>query len=242
MKKVIQQIFKVEKPIIGMLHLRGDTPEEVLQIAREEADMMFNAGVNAVLVEDYFGSPGDVVNVLKMMQSDYADKVYGVNLLGDFVGSYRLAQQYGAAFMQVDSICGHLTPEEEKTYFAEVDACRADGDVFVLGGVRFKYQPVRSGRSVKDDLNIGKQHCDAIVVTGVGTGIETDLEKIKRFRGILGDFPLIVGAGMSAETAKEQLLDSDGGIVGSYFKKDGEANLCNPMIPERVQRFMQACR
>ena len=242
MNKTFYQVFQTEKPIIGMLHLRGDTPQQVLRIAREETEMMFGAGVSAVLAEDYFGSVGDVANVLKMLQRDFADTVYGVNLLGDFVGSYRLAQRYGAAFMQTDSICGHLTPEMEKDYFAKVDACRADGDVFVLGGVRFKYQPVLSGRSEEEDLRIGRQHCDAIVVTGAGTGIETELDKIKRFRTFLGDFPLIVGAGMTAETAKEQLKYSDGGIVGSYFKENGEAGFRSPMIPERVQEFMRSCK
>lgn len=242
MTTFFKQTFKTDKPIIGMLHLRGDTPQEVLQIAREEADMMYRNGVTAVLAEDYFGSPSDVERVLAMLQSDFSGRVYGVNLLGDFVGSYRAAQKYDAAFMQVDSICGHLTLENEKAYFAKVDACRANGNVFVLGGVRFKYQPVCSGRSVKEDLHIATKHCDAVVVTGAGTGIETDLKKIKEFRSILGEFPLIVGAGMTAETAKEQLDYSDGAIVGSYFKENGEAGSHSPMEEARVQAFMQACR
>ena len=31
-------LFKNEKPILGMLHLKGDTDEEVLQIAIKEMD------------------------------------------------------------------------------------------------------------------------------------------------------------------------------------------------------------
>ena len=242
MTEAFRSVFKTDQPIIGMLHLRGDSPEEVLQIAREETEMMFRNGVAAVLAEDYFGTSSDVIRVLEMLKRDFSDKVYGVNLLGNFVGSYRAAQRYGATFMQVDSICGHLTPEEEKRYFPEVDACRTIGDVFVLGGVRFKYQPICSGRSLEEDLTIAQRHCDAIVVTGEGTGIETDLEKIKEFRLILGAFPLIVGAGITAETAAEQLAYSDGAIVGSYFKANGHAGIRCPMEEERIKRFMQACR
>ena len=81
------------------------------------------------------------------------------------------------------------------------------------------------------------ERCDAIVVTGAGTGISTDLDKIKNFRAILGDFPLIVGAGMTAETAQEQLTFSDGAIVGSYFKEFGEAEY--PVDETRVKEFMR---
>jgi hypothetical protein len=73
--------------------------------------------------------------------------VVGVNVLDDFARSYELASQYGAPFMQVDSICGHLTPADEKGYFDMVDRYRADGRVAVIGGVRFKYQEYLSGRS-----------------------------------------------------------------------------------------------
>ena len=95
-------------------------------------------------------------------------------------------------------------------------------------------------RSLEEDLKLGMERCDAIVVTGAGTGINTDLEKIKTFRSILGDFPLIVGAGMTADTAQEQLAYSDGAIVGSYFKEFGEAEY--PVDEERVKEFICKAR
>ena len=36
--------------------------------------------------------------------------LYGVNLLDQFEKSYQLAERYGAKFMQVDSVAGHLSP------------------------------------------------------------------------------------------------------------------------------------
>ena len=89
---------------------------------------------------------------------------------------------------------------------------------------------------MEEDLEIGKQHCDAIVVTGEGTGINTDIEKIKEFRSVLGDFPLLVGAGMTADTVAEQLTYADGGIVGSFFKYNGDAY--GYMDEDRVKQFM----
>ena len=235
----ISQIFGTEKPIIGMLHLRGYGQEEVLSIAREEIEMMIRCGVNAVLVENYFGDKQDVIEVLKMLKAEYSDKVvYGVNVLGDFEASCELAHRYGAKFMQVDSVCGHLKPKQDEEYAKMIEEVRAKYPVFVLGGVRFKYQPVNSGRSLEEDLAIGMTRCNAIVVTGEGTGMDTDIEKIRTFRRIMGDFPLIVGAGMTPESVPEQLAIADGGIVGSYFKFEGQAH--NPMEEARVRCFMNA--
>ena len=63
----------------------------------------------------------------------------------------------------------------------------------VLGGVCFKYQPVCSGRTLEEDLQLGMQRCDAIVVTGEDTGRPTPPDKLYAFREIVGDFPLVVG-------------------------------------------------
>ena len=96
---------------------------------------------------------------------------------------------------------------------------RRDSDAVLLGGVRFKYQPIRSGRTVEEDLRLGMERCDAIVVTGEGTGMATPQEKVLKFRGILGDFPLIVGAGVTLDTVEETFKAGDGAIVGSWFKQ-----------------------
>ena len=233
-------VFHTEKPVIGMLHLLGGGEEDVLAIAREEIEIMYGAGVNAVMVENYFGGTRDVGNVLSLLREEYADRVYGVNVLGDFETAFNLAEQYNAAFVQVDSICGHLSPSHEQAYFDAIDRCRVETGIFLMGGVRFKYQPVRSGRTLAEDLAIGRRHCDAIVVTGEGTGIATDMEKIKEFRSHLPDSPLIVGAGITADTCAAQLAVADGGIVGSYFKYDGNAH--NRMDPQRVTAFMYALK
>ena len=67
-----------------------------------------------------------------------------------------------------------------------------------------------------------KARCDAVVTTGDATGIETPIDKLFRYKEILRDFPLIVGAGVNPENAYEQLKVVDGAIVGSCFKPDGE--------------------
>lgn len=233
----LSAVFGADKPIIGMLHLSGYGRDKILENAKREIEIMYCNGVNAVLVENYFGDQVDVENALKYLQETYPDKVYGVNMLGFPEMAFDLARKYGAKFVQMDSVCGHLVPSYEKPFLKKLEALRSDGDIFLLGGVRFKYQPYRSGRSLEEDLKLGMERCDAIVVTGEGTGIQTDLEKIKTYKAILDEFPLIVGAGMTAGTVAEQLAYADGGIVGSYFKEHGKAEY--PVDENRVRELMR---
>ena len=234
--RTIREVFGVNKPIIGMLHMSGYGPDEKMEIARKEIEIMYRNGVNAILVENYYGDHADVENALQYLQENYPDRVYGVNVLDDPDVAFDLARKYGAKFVQIDSVCGHALPQHDAELAKYLERLRGERDIFLLGGVRFKYTQHLSGRSLEEDLKLGMERCDAIVVTGAGTGISTDLEKIKTFRSILGDFPLIVGAGMTAETAQEQLVFSDGAIVGSYFKESGITDY--PVDEKRVQEFI----
>ena len=231
-------LFPRPKPIMAMLHLKGDNRDDILSRAAREADIYAAGGVDAMIVEDYYGDSTDVERVLAVLARERPHYIIGVNVLDNFAKSYALAAQYGAKFMQVDSICGHLTRANESAYFAMIDSYRRGGSVAVIGGVRFKYQPYLSGRSLAHDLALGRQYCDAIAVTGSGTGIDTDMQKIHEFRAILGDFPLVIGAGMTVAQVADKLAVADAAIVGSTFKdtrKDsGEVSAAH------VQEFMAA--
>lgn len=238
----------VAKPIVGMVHLRGQGREAVLAEAKREIEIYFESGVDAALAENYFGDAVDVENALAWLHKNCADRAYGVNLLdkeGDFRkccrDAFAMARAYGASFVQIDSVCGHLPPRADVELADFLESVRKEyADVLLFGGVRFKYHPVLSGRPVEKDLQLGKERCDAVVATGVGTGVETDYYKLLSFRKSLGDFPLVVGAGMTAENCKDQLSIADGAIVGSFFKEDGRAE--NPVSPSRAREFMSVVK
>ncbi|MBR0149897.1 MAG: hypothetical protein IJP89_00875 [Synergistaceae bacterium] len=231
-----QNVFPVDKPIIGMLHLNGYSPREVHDLAKREIEQMYSNGVDAVLAENYYGTADDVAWALDYLHSQYCGYVYGVNILGSAGMSFSLATEYDAKFIQIDSVCGHLEADKDELFAGKLQELRRKYPVFVLGGVRFKYQPVKSGRSTEEDLSIGKERCDAVVVTGSGTGKNTDMKKIRLFRDALGDFPLFVGAGMTEETCREQLSIADGAIVGTWFKQNGRTS--SPTDSDRVRKFM----
>ncbi|MCA0293844.1 MAG: membrane biogenesis protein [Actinobacteria bacterium] len=206
-------------PVFAMLHLKGETPTERQDRARREIDLLWRSGVDAVIVENYFGTVDDVVWALDHLRAERPDVRVGLNVLNDDWRGFELARAYGVAFLQLDSVAGHLTPDDDAAFAERINAERARTDALVFGGVRFKYQPYLSGRTLAEDLVLGAGRCDAIVVTGEGTGLVTPTEKVAEFRAVVGpEFPLVVGAGVTAENADAQLTGADGVIVGSALK------------------------
>lgn len=123
-------------------------------------------------------------------------------------------------------MCGHLAPKYDEEYARRLAEFRSQIDVVLLGGVHFKYQSVNSGRSLEEDLKLGAERCDAIVCTVEGTGIPTPLGKVKEFKAVLPDFPVVVGAGVTIETVQDTFQLSDGAIIGSWIKDEHLASCC----------------
>jgi uncharacterized protein len=223
-------------PIFAMIHLAGEDP---VKRALEEIDLLKEEGVNGVIVENYHGSAGDVVRALESIHSRDPSIAVGVNILpNEFDRSLPLAEQYDLDFVQLDHVAGwyrQIGELDSSAYSSVRGECPGP---LVLGGVWPKYYFPIEGSSLEDALEKGMQRADAIVVTGKGTGVETPLDKIKKFRQIMGDFPLIVGAGLNPQNGYEQLCIADGGIVGSCLKPDNDTSKL--IDRHRVRDFMAA--
>lgn len=207
------------KPVFGMIHTGSSADLDTLELAKKEIEIYLRHGIYP-LIENYFGSADDCETVLQWIAKAHPDSVYGINILGNYPLAFELAGKYGAKFIQIDSVCGHLSPDKDEQYAENLNALRkVHPDVLVFGGVRFKYQPVASGRSIPEDLRLGMDRCNAIVCTGEGTGQSTPFDKIEQFKDVVGEFPVIVGAGVTASTACHSAEISDGAIVGSWFKE-----------------------
>ena len=228
-----RELFTVEKPIIGMIHLAGADSSEIFERALEELEIYGAEGVNGAIIENYRGCVGDIENVLEHTSRNNPGIVIGVNVLGvrNSYPAFNFASAHGAKFVQVDSV----QTSDLSNLYAYNQNRFAHRDIQVLGGVRFKGTR-ETGNPLELDLRVGISRCEAIVTTGSGTGVETPIEKLEEFRIYLGGFPLIVGAGVNAGNAYEQLRVADGAIVGSDFKPERDIDL--PVNRERVRRLM----
>ena len=142
-----------------------------------------------------------------------------------------MAQKNGAKFIQFDSV---QTPDLNLDFYSELR--KRHKEIVVLGGIGFKGTK-ETGNSLTTDLNEGRIRCEAIVTTGVGTGTETPLVKLRAYKERLQEFPLIVGAGVNNQNAHAQFAIVDGAVIGIYFKGDG-VNTQLPISRERVQKLM----
>ena len=227
-----------KKPIIAMLHLKGDSDREIMERMIKETEIYYKNGIDAVMVENYFGDTENCVQALEYLHKNMPDQSYGVNILGDYEEAFMLAEKYHADFIQIDSVCGHLEPKTDSVYAKELIELKKNRNFQVLGGLRFKYQPIRSGRTLEEDAVLAKQRCDAVVTTGEGTGKDCPTEKLVEFRSVLSGFPLIVGAGVTVDNVCEKLQFADGVIIGSWLK-DGHhdyGDVCEAYVKEFMDR------
>lgn len=207
-----------KKPIIGMIHLAGKSGRERITRAIDELNIYQTEGVDAAIIENYHGTVEDVYETLKQRSKIGSRIIRGVNVLRNPYYGFELAHKFGAKFIQFDSI---QTQDLNLKVYNELR--EKYPDILVLGGVGFKYiKP--TGNPLKADLEEAKSRCDAIVTTGTGTGIETPTEKLREYKKLLGNFPLIVGAGVNLGNVYDQLKIADGAIIGSYFKVNNDTS------------------
>lgn len=233
-KMKLEELFKENKPIIGMIHLAGKSRDEKVTRALEELAIYEQEEVSGAIIEDYHGSPENVQEVLEKSRGIFGKIVRGVNLLSNPYLGFKLAQDYGAGFVQFDSV---QTPNLNLKLYNLMK--REFPNIAVLGGVGFKYIP-QTGNPLEIDLKEGQSRCEAIVTTGDGTGIETPVDKLRRYKELLGKFPLIVGAGVNLVNTYEQLMIVDGAIIGSYFKPNGNTQL--PIERSNIQNIMKIAK
>lgn len=179
MNKNFLEAFNWKKPIIGMLHLKGNTDEEVFEIAKQEIDTYYNNGADAVLVENYFGTYNHMIPVLEYLQENYKDHIYGVNCLYQNTLTFELAIKYEAHFVQIDAIAGNLIEREDISFAEFIKLYRSRYPGYIIGGVRFKHTPYLSGKSLEEDLKTAMTRCDAIAVSQDETGQETSMKKFR---------------------------------------------------------------
>ena len=111
-----------------MLHLKGEGTAAKLEIAKREIETLWAGGVDAVIVENYYGSVDEVVLVCDYLRSSAPEVVFGINVLNDDWRAFELANEYGARFLQLDSVAGHLEPAEDAEFAARLAEERAASD------------------------------------------------------------------------------------------------------------------
>jgi membrane complex biogenesis BtpA family protein len=226
--------FERPKPIIAMIHVFIGDPEDQLLQAQEDAQAL-EPYVDALLVENY--GWGYKANDSMFAWRETADNIafiiegvmektslpVGVNLLpNDYPQSFRICDQTGAQFIQLDHVTGRFYGADSVDAEYYMALKEEHPKVVVLGGIHPKYynlvQPIPS---IGETAEIAELLADAIVITGDHTGGEVGWLDLQDVRESVPDHPVIIGSGLNTTNAQKQLAVADGAIVGSAFKRQG---------------------
>ena len=266
--KNLQEIFGVDKPIIGMVHLipLPGAPgynfygiDAIVEKALADAKALEEGGVDGLMVENMWDHPyyvGEDVPPEEMTaQAVVAREVIkstnlptGINVIhnGGKV-TLSIAVASGAKFVRICLLAGARvwdTGEFDHGCAAELLRLRKHlgaEHIKIFADVDKKHSVPFPGIDLETHILWTKRYlADAIIVTGKLTGWAPELEKVKKVKGFAGDTPVLVGSGTTAANVKDFLKYADGIIVGTDLKNDGVNE--NPVDLARVKKYMQAVK
>lgn len=250
--------------LIGMVHLpplpgspRWDgSMERAVESAISDARTLVDNGMDALIIENYGDVPftaGRVEPSTVAAMAVIAHEIrralpatpIGVNVLKcDARAALAIAYAVGARFIRVNVHAGAVVADQgvvqTEAYATLRDRRLLGADIAIFADVLGKHAvplaPVELEQQARDLTDRGL--ADGLVVSGRATGDSTPLADLKRVRSAVPDVPLLVGSGVTPETAAELLSVADALIVGTSLKRD--ANVANPVDPARVRRLVEA--
>ncbi len=262
----LERIFGTRKPLIGMVHLaplpgspryNGMSMDEITTMAVEDARHLSEGGFHGVIIENF----GDYMFLKRVGPETVAAITYAAAEIKRVVPELTL----GFCVLQSDAIAGlaiaHIVggkfvrvPYYAETYVVDaglMDSIAAEAlryrrylemDVKIFADVHIKHgyplaqRPI--GLSARDLEHRGM--ADAILVTGLETGGETDPEDVKAVKEAVEATPVMVASGVDEFNFASYQDYADGVIVGTRLKKGNETEA--PLDVEKVARFVKTVR
>lgn len=268
LKDWIEDIFRVKKPVIGMVHLRPlpgspfyetGSMEGIIDRAVSEARLLQDGGVDGLQVENMWDHPylkGDEIGhettsslaVCSHAVREAVDIPVGINChLNGSKQALAAAIASGARWIRVFELVN--------TYISNAGIVEASGPsalryrhaigadhVRLLCDVLVKHGShfITSDRDIREQAHdVETFKGDAVIVTGGATGERPEPEDVRTVREAVS-IPLFLGSGITIDNIDQYLPIMDGAIVGSQFKEEGKWQ--NPVSLERTKAFMEKIR
>ncbi|MEM3662283.1 MAG: BtpA/SgcQ family protein [Sulfolobales archaeon] len=261
----LKDMFGVEKPIIGMVHLmplpgapayEGWGIEEIADNAVKDALNLVENGIDGLIVENMWDLPyfaggkippeeiaAHAVAAREVVKSVNAPVGITVIHNGGRV-ALGIAKAAGAKFIRICLYTGALvwdTGQIDYGNAAELMRLRKflhAWDIKFFSDVYKKHAVMFPGITPEIHAVWTDFYLsDALIVTGKMTGEEPDIEVVKNVKETVKEVPVLIGSGLTLENAEKYLSIADGAIVGTYLKVGGITQ--NPVDPNRVKRLME---
>lgn len=253
------------RALIGVIHLpplpgspRHHLPlAEIVDRCVREAAILEETGFDAAIIENLGDVPFSADRLPPASLACMAvigDRIrgavkisLGINALrNDALAALGIAAACGASFIRVNVLTGVVAADQglitgradEILRYRKLLGTQTAilADVFVKHAVTLHAEDV--ARAAYDTVYRGL--ADGVILTGPSTGSPANLDDVRRVRAAVGDRPVLVGSGVTAQTVAAVLDVAGGVIVGTALKPDGD--LSRPVDRDLAAAFVRAAK
>jgi uncharacterized protein len=260
----VKSLFSTHhKVLIGVVHLRPlpGSPrwrrdmESVVEFAVNDARAYERGGANALFIENFGDVPftrGSVApeTIAAMTAAGRAIRQavklpIGFNVLrNDARAALALCAVCGGTFIRVNVHTGAMLTDQGLIEGNAYDTLRYRRRICpaaqIFADVHVKHAVPLGNWTIEDAARdtVERGLADALIVSGAGTGLETDLADVERVRRTCPATKVLLGSGVALENIRDYLRVADGFIVASSLKLNGK--LSNPVDAKRVAALVRA--
>jgi len=259
------RLFGRERALVGMVHLGAlpGTPRSTASVrtltatACDEAVLLADVGFDAIMLENMHDvpylrrtvGPEIVASMTAIARAvrEAVDLPLGVQILaGANHAALAVAHAVEASFVRTEGFVFASVADEGLIDDADAGPLlrfrRQIGaeDVMIFADVQKKH----SAHAITADIDIAAMThaadffgADGIIITGPVTGQPIRVDDLGTAR-VSTAKPLLVGSGVTPDSADALLAYADGLIVGSWYKRDGVWS--NPPDPQRARDIVRA--
>jgi len=257
-----KKLFGINKAIVGVIHVdalpgtpeyKGDV-ESIINNAVKEAIIYKDSGIDVIAIENMHDIPylkrnvgPEIISLMSIIGREVkkvSQLPCGIQILaGANKGALAAAHSAGMDFIRSEGfVFAHVADEgimesdagELLRYRKQIGA----EDILIFTDIKKKH----SSHTITSDVDIIQTATAAefflsngVVVTGISTGKEPDIDELKKVYGAL-KIPVIIGSGLTADNIEKYYRFADAFIIGSYFKRGGDWR--NKVDAERVKALM----
>ena len=255
-------LFSAPTPLIACIHLLplpgspryAGNMREVYETALAEAEIFTRYPIDGLIVENFRDMPfypkqlpAETIAALAAVTREIVKTVHlpvGVNALrNDARAALAIATATDAQFIRVN-VHMHTVVSDQGIIQGMSHATlrlRATlrSNVLIFADIGVKHATPLGPRDLAMEARDVSERglADAIIVSGGFTGSPTsptDVDVARQHTAL----PVLIGSGTTPDNLQDVYMKADGLIVGSFFKKDGQAD--NLVTEDRVKTFTDA--
>ncbi len=262
----MNSLFSRGKPVVGVIHVGAlpGTPRntkrvsELVDVAREEARLYREGGVDAVYIENMHDIPylrgtvgPEIVSAMTLIGSEVKAEsglAVGIQILaGANLEAMAVAHAAGLDFIRAEGYAyAHVADEG----FIQSSAAKLLRYRRTIGADKVQVwtdvKKKHSAHAITADVSLGEtaetvefMGADCVIVTGSATGKAPTVADVIEAKSHC-KLPIVLGSGINKDNVTEFYHHADGFIVGSSFKVEG--NWANAIDPTRIEDFIQVVK